>query len=207
MTQKLAEAVRLGRVLRASTGSFGVGCRTLEDGLPAFGSLLRVERSGGGLVYGLIYDVRVDDDPFVRQLIAAGDLQEEYVEDQRQRRQAPVQVDVLVVGGRDGAGPIYQRLPPQPPATLAWAEVCQAEEVRQFGQRLDFLRTVLDAVDAPADELAAAALRQVAAAAAAQGDASRERDYLVAAGRELARLLSRDPVRLNGILQRMRGGA
>ena len=202
MTQNRAEPARLGRVLRASTGSFGVGCRTLEDGLPAFGSLVRVERSGG-VVYGLIYDVRVDDDPFVRQLIAAGDLQEEYVEDQRQRRQVPVQVDVLVVGGREGLGPIYQRLPPQPPATLAWAEVCLPEEVRQFGQRLDFLRTVLSAVDAPADELAAAALRRMAAT---QDSPDRVQRYLVDAGRELARLLSRDPLRLNGILQRMRGG-
>lgn len=201
MTQNLAEPLRLGRVLRASTGSFGVGCRALEDGLPAFGSLVRVERSGGGVVYGLVYDVRVDDDPFVRQLIAAGDLQEEYVEDQRQRRQVPVQVDVLVVGGRDGAGPIYQRLPPQPPATLSWAEVCSPEEVCQFGQRLDFVRTVLNAADAPADELAAAALRQMAAA---QDDAGQARRYLESAGRELARLLSREPVRLNGILQRMK---
>jgi hypothetical protein len=143
----------------------------------------------------------VDDDPFVRQLIAAGDLSEEYVQDQRQRRQVPVEVNVLVVGGRDRAGQVYQHLPPQPPATLSWVTVCPPDQVRQFGQRLDFLRTVLDADDAPADELAAAALR---GAAAAQGDSSAARRYLEDAGRELARLLSREPVRLNGILQRMR---
>ncbi len=204
MTEMSAERIRLGRVLRASTGSFCVGCRTLEAGLPRFGSLVQAEANDGGAVYGLVYDVRVDDDPFVRQLIAAGDLTAEYVEDQRQRRQVPVEVNVLVVGGRDRDGRVYQHLPPQPPATLSWAEVCSADDMRQFGQRLDFLSTVLNAADAPADELAAAALRHAAAAAAAQGDPDQSRRYLENAGRELARLLSRDAVRLNGILQRMR---
>lgn len=203
MAQAATESIRLGRVLRAGTSNFCVGCRTLEADLPRFGSLVRVESNGGDTVYGLIYDVRVEDDPFVRQLIAAGDLSEEYVQDQRQRRQVPVEVNVLVVGGRSGGQP-HQHLPPQPPATLSWAEVCSPAEVRQFGQRLDFLRTVLGAADAPADELVAAALRQAAAAVAAQGDADQARRYLENAGRELARLLSRDPVRLNGILQRMR---
>lgn len=199
MAQAVVEPIRLGRVLRASTGSLSVGCRTLETDLPRFGSLVRVD-TNGGMVYGLVYDVRVDDDPFVRQLIAAGDLQDEYVEDQRQRRQVPVEVSVLVVGGRDKGGPIYQRLPPQPPATLAWGDACPPAEVREFGEQLDFLRTVLNAVDAPADELAAAALRQIAAA---QQDSGESRAYLVRSGRELARLLSRDPLRLDGILRRM----
>ena len=107
------ERQRIGRLLRASTSSFSVGCRTLEADLPIFGSLVRVELNGGGTVYGLVYDVRVDDDPFVRQLIAAGELTEEYVEDQRQRRQVPVEVSVLVVGGRDRGGTVYHRLPPR----------------------------------------------------------------------------------------------
>lgn len=191
---------RIGRVLRASTARFSVGCRTLQADLPAFGALVRVQHSGG-LVYGLIYDVCVEDDPFVRQLIAAGDLRDEYVEDQRQRRQVPVEISVLVVGGRDSQGRLYQRLPPHPPATLTWVEICTAEERRRFGQQLDFLRTVLAATEAPADELAAAALRQIAAA---QPNSDLAKQYLVRAGRELTRLLGRDPIRLNGILQRLR---
>lgn len=200
MTKNATDKQALGRVLRASTASFTAGCRTLEDDLPIFGSLVQAERSDGAAVYGLIYDVRVDDDPFVRQLIAAGDLSEEYVQDQRQRRQVPVEVNVLVVGGRDKAGQVYHYLPPQPPATLSWVTVCSSDQVRQFGGRLDFLRTVLDAADAPADELTAASLRH---AAAAQGDSVQAQRYLQDAGRELARLLSRDPARLSGILQRM----
>lgn len=201
MTETTNNPRPLGRVLRASTASFTAGCRTLEEEMPIFGSLVQAERGDGSAAYGLIYDVRVDDDPFVRQLIAAGDLSEEYVQDQRQRRQVPVEVNVLVVGGRDRAGQVFQYLPPQPPATLSWVTICTAQQVRQFGQRLDWLAAVLGAADAPADELAAAALRQ---AAAAQGDPSAARRYLEQAGRELARLLSREPARLNGILQRMR---
>lgn len=188
----------LGRVLRASTAAFSAGCRTLEADLPIFGSMVRVD-GGGGQIYGLVYDVCIDDDPFVRQLIAAGDLTEEYVEDQRQRRQVPVEVNVLVVGGRDRAGKLYQRLPPQPPATLSWVQVCPPDEVQQFGQGLGFLGTVLNAADVPSDELVAATLRQIAATEPEQA-----RAYLVRAGRELARLLSREPLRLDGILQRMK---
>ena len=146
-------------------------------------------------------NVRVDDDPFVRQLIAAGELDEEYVEDQRQRRQVPVEVNVLVVGGRDPAGVVYQRLPPQPPATLSWVAVCSSAEVRQFGRYLDFLGTVLNASDVPVDELLAACLRGIAAV---QDDPVQSQDYLAKAGRQLARLLSRDPARLDAILRRMR---
>jgi hypothetical protein len=197
--EQTIEGRALGRVLRASTTSFTAGCRTLEADLPRFGSLVRAGHSNG-MVYGLVYDVRVDDDPFVRQLIAAGDLAEEYVEDQRQRRQVPVEVSVLVVGGRDPNGRIYHRLPPQPPATLAWVNACPLAEVREFGEQLDFLRTVLNTVDAPADELVAAALRQIATA---QKDSDESRAFLVRSGRELAKLLSRDPLRLDGILQRM----
>ena len=64
-----------------------------------------------------------------------------------------------------------------------------------------YKRQVLNAVDAPSDELAAAALRQIAAAQASSNEAQ---SCLIRAGREMAKLLSRDPSRLDGILQRMR---
>ncbi|MER2599214.1 MAG: hypothetical protein ABTQ73_06815 [Caldilineales bacterium] len=195
------ERTQLGRVLRAGTAAFTVGCRTAEAALPRFGALVRAEAAAGQAVYGLIYDVCVDDDPFVRQLLAAGDLTAEYVADQRERRQVPVEVRVLVVGGQDAAGRMFRYLPPQPPATLSWVTLAAPDEVRAFGARLDFLTTLLNALEAPGDELAAATLRQIAAA---EDNQEAERRYLVAAGRELARLLSRDPVRLNAILQRLR---
>ena len=194
--------LRVGRVLRAGTRGFAIGCAVMQPDIPAFGSFVRADGlRPGSAIYGLIYDVRVDDDPFVRQLIAAGELDEEYVEDQRQRRQVPVEVNVLVIGGRDASGVVYQRLPPQPPATLSWVEVCSPAEIRQFGRHLDFLGTVLNAADVPVDELLAASLRVVAAV---QGDTAQSQAYLTESGRQLARLLSRDPARLDAILRRMR---
>ena len=54
------------------------------------------------LIYGLIFNVTIEDDAFVRQLVAAGVESAEIIEDQRQKRQVPIVVDVLVVGGGQG---------------------------------------------------------------------------------------------------------
>mgnify|MGYP000106110759 CR=1 FL=1 len=62
-------------------------------------------------------------------------------------------------------------------------------------------KTTEAAAEAPADQLVAAALR--AAAAARPSEPEREA-YLIAAGRELARLLALDLTRLDGILQQLR---
>ena len=67
----------------------------------------------------------------------------------------------------------------------------------RFTERHDWLRTVLGAVEVPADQLLIATLR---AAAQARPPDQRE-PYLVSAGRELARLLALDLSRLDGILQ------
>ena len=70
----------------------------------------------------------------------------------------------------------------------------------QFTERLDYLRLILNAADAPADELIAAA---VGRAAECRPPEDRPR-FLREAGRELARLLSRDLVRLENLLRRIK---
>jgi hypothetical protein len=147
----------------------------------------------------LIFNVTIEDDAFVRQLVAAGVESAEIIEDQRQKRQVPIVVDVLVVGG--GQGPtVYHRLPAQPPSTLDQIYLCNAAEIVRFTGRNDWLRTVLGAVEVPADQLLSAALR---AAALARPPDQRE-PYLVSAGRELAKLLALELSRLDGILRQMR---
>ena len=91
-------------------------------------------------------------------------------------------------------------LPPQPPVTLDWLFQCNDEQVRAFTARFDYFRLVLDAREVPADELLATSLQ---AGAAARPESERE-TFLVEAGRELARLLAGDPVRLEGLLRRLR---
>jgi hypothetical protein len=191
--------LRVGRVLRASTRGFAIGCAVMQPDIPAFGSFVRAEGlSPGSAIYGLIYDVSVEDDPFVRQFISANPP-EEVVRDQRENRQVPIEVSVLAVGCDEDGASVRHCLPPQPPVTLDWLYQCNAEQVRAFTARFDYFRLVLEARDVPADELLAASLRSAAAARP-----EHERDtFLVEAGRELARLLANDPVRLEGLLRRL----
>jgi len=196
--------LRVGRVLRASTRGFVIGCTVMRPDIPAFGSFVRADgQAPGSAIYGLIYDVSVEDDPFVRQFISA-DPPEEVVRDQRENRQVPIEVSVLAVGVRRGLSGdgeiIHHCLPAQPPVTLDWLYQCTDEEMRAFTTHCDYFRLVLEAREVPADELLAASLR---AAAAARPENEREA-FLVEAGRELARLLAGDPVRLEGLLRRLR---
>ncbi len=191
--------IKVGRIIRSSTTRFGVGCQVLRPHVPAFASLVKVAAVGGEEIYGLIYEVRMDDDPFVRQMAVAGEgLEPEYVEDMRRNRQVPIEVGVLVVGYRS-AGRLRHCLPPQPPLSLDMAFACGPDELIQFSVGFDYFRLVLDNRDLPADELLAAHLRY---AAEARGTAGR--DFLLGAGRALASLLALDLTRLEGLLRRIR---
>jgi hypothetical protein len=189
--------IEVGRIIRSSTTRFAVGCQVLQPQVPVFGSLVKVSALGDDEIYGLIHDVRMEDDPFVRQMAVTDGLPAEYIEDQRRNRQVPIEVGVLVVGYRH-AGNIYHWLPPQPPLSLDVIRTCAPDELVEFSIRLDYFRLVLDNGDLPADELLAANLRYAAEARGAGG-----RDFLVGAGRELARLLAMDLGRLDAILRRI----
>ena len=192
--------LQVGRVLRASTRGFTIGCAVMQPDIPAFGAFVRVDGPApGSVVYGLIYDVSTEDDLFVRQFISAA-APEEVVLDQRENRQVPIEVSVLAVGCGDGRA-IRQCLPAQPPVTLDWLYMCTDDEVRVFTARTDFFRLVLEAREVPADELLAACLRAAAATRAEEMG----RRFLIDAGRELVRLLASEPIRLEGLLQRLRG--
>jgi hypothetical protein len=128
------ELIMVGRVLHASTVGFSLGRSQViaqrNEGVPEFGALVKAVVPDGAaagrgtalaepaqIIYGLIYNVGVEDDVLVRQLVAAGVEDEEIIEDQRRNRQVPVVVDVLSVGYGTGDA-VYQRMPPQPPASL-----------------------------------------------------------------------------------------
>jgi hypothetical protein len=189
--------LEVGRIIRSSTTRFAVGCRVLRPQVPVFGALVKVP-SLDDEVYGLIHDVRMEDDPYVRQVAALEEVRAEVIEDQRRNRQVPIEVGVLVVGYRHGRT-IYHRLPPQPPLSLDVLHTCPPDELKSFTERFDYFRLVLDSRDLPADELLAANLRYAAETRDAGG-----RDFLVEAGRELARLLAADLGRLDAILRRIR---
>ncbi len=189
--------IRVGRVMRSSTGEFTIGTRLLQADVPRFGAFVKARSSDGCDVIGLIYDVLIEDDAFVRQMVGA-EVKDEYIRDQRENRQVPATVSVLVVGHhRDGR--MLPHLPSQPPAALDWLHTCTDEEVTRFTEDFSYFRTVLNAINARPDELLAASLRHAAQARAGNG-----REFLIRAGRELARLLAFDAVRLEGLLRRIR---
>lgn len=190
-------ALPLGRVLRSSTTTFTFGSLDNAD-LPAFGALVAAE-VGPIWVYGLVYEVIIQDDPFVRQVVAAaGELTAERIEDMRQRRQVPVEITALTVAYRQ-ENRVYQHLPPRPPAALQPIWACDDATTAQVMADFAFFRTVLNAAHCPGEELLAAALRRAAACRPPE----QEKAYLLEAGRELARLLAADLPRLDAILRRL----
>lgn len=146
----------IGRVLRASTTGFAVGCRVGQLEAPAFGSLVKAQPvDAREAIYGLIYNIHVDDDPLVRRLVLADSPHPEAIQDQRENRMLPIEMSVITVGYVADDW-IHHRLPPRPPLNLDPVEVClDVDEVREFSDRLSYLPLLLRAVggDVPVDQL------------------------------------------------------
>ncbi len=185
-------------VLRANVASFTAGCRILPSHTPRFGDLIKIQQADLCL-FGLLVDVRIQDDLAVRQLILVDNLEPEVVLDQRENRLTPLEIEVVTVGYRRGGGRIVYGLAPQPPLSLDALAVADDADLRAFTARLDYLSRLLDTRNIPADELLLAHLSQAAAARTPET----RRDFLVKAGRELARLLNHDLLRLETLLRRL----
>jgi hypothetical protein len=189
-------AIPVGRVLRSALSGFVIGCQARVEQLPAFGSLVKTDAAKP--VLGLVYDIAMSDDLLVKQLAVTENVPEEVVQDQIHSRRLPVEISVLAVGYFQERG-MQQGTPPRPPLSLDHIFLCPDDELRAFTERFDYLRRVLNSPEVPADELLVAHLRQ-AAAARPPRDAQ---TFLEDAGRELAHLLGRDLLRLDGILPRL----
>lgn len=146
----------IGRVLRANTAGFAVGCRVSQLHLPGFGALVKAQPlDEGDGIYGLIYDMHVDDDPLVRRLILAENPSPTVINDQRQNRMLPVEMSVVAVGYQQD-GLIRHGLPPRPPLNLDPVFlIVDREEVAGFTSSLAYLRMILRAVGSqvPVDQL------------------------------------------------------
>ena len=194
----MTDRLQVGRVLRASIRGFVVGCELRQPDIPPFGSFVHAEGiTPGSDIYGLVYNVSLEDDLFARHFVGR-DIEEGVIQDERLNRQVPVEVSILSVGCSE-EGAIRHCLPPHPPVTLDWLCQCTDEETKAFTARFDYFRLVLAARDAPVDALLAASVRT---AAAARTETEREM-FMVDAGRELARLLAGDPLRLEGVLRQL----
>jgi hypothetical protein len=190
-------AIEIGRLLRAGTGGFVVGCRVNQLEAPSFGALVRVPQANETQIYGLIHEIAIDDDGLVRQLVTAEGVSAEVIADNRQNRNVPLEMRVLAVGYAAG-GQIYHLLPPRPPLSLDAIYLCDPEDVRRFTSagQFGYFRHVLRAKELPVGELLAAHIQQAREAHQAVGDTA----WVGAATQELITLLRDDYPTLMNVL-------
>lgn len=154
----------IGRVLRSSSAGFAVGCRVNQLSAPSFGCLVKAVPLGGReAIYGLIYDIHIDDDQLIQRLVMTENPRQEVIEDQRQNRMLPLEMSVLAVGYRRN-GEIRQGFPARPPLNLDPVILCdEVSELCEFTDSLGYLRLILRAStqQVPVDQLLVAHIRQV----------------------------------------------
>jgi hypothetical protein len=161
----MPSAIEIGRLLRAGTTGFIAGCSVSQFDTPAFGALVRAPLGNGYQVYGLIYDIHIDDDGLVRQLVTAENISAEVMHDNRERRIVPVEMSVLAVGYEQD-GKIFHLLPPRPPLSLDVIYLCDDKDLARFTSagRFGYFRHILRAKDVPIGEILAAHIQQAGAA-------------------------------------------
>ncbi len=189
--------IEIGRLLRAGTSGFIAGCRVSQPTVPAFGSLARAPLGEGYQVYGLIYNIHIDDDGLVRQLVTADNVSDEVMRDNRERRIVPVEMSVLAVGYEQD-GKIHHLLPPRPPLSLDVIYLCDEKDTARFTSagRFGYFRHILQGKDIPIGEAFAAHIQQ---AEKANGTAWKEN-----AIREIITLLRDDYPTLMSVLGALR---
>jgi hypothetical protein len=196
----MAEAQRVGEVIEANTTDFVVQCYELYE-IPPLGSLVKTRDSSVEL-YGIVYNaVTASLEPGRRPIARGKDEKSEeeiYRSSPQLKKLLKSEFGALVVGHKQG-NKLYHYLPPKPARIHSFVYQCDPTEVMEFGQSFDFLDIILNAhLSVPTEELVSASLRQMSQVH------TDPRAFLVAAGKELAILLSGNFNQLNAILGRIR---
>lgn len=193
----MSSEIEIGRLLRANTTGFVVGCRISQLASPAFGSLVKAPLNLNYQIFGLVHDIHIDDDGLVRQLVTAGTTDESVIADNRLNRNVPLEMSVVSIGFRQ-EGRISHMLPPQPPLSLDVINLCSPDELCEFTStgRFGYFRHILRATDLPAGELLAAHLQQTHASQQARGNVK----WIEEATYEVITLLRDDYAALAGVL-------
>ncbi len=150
------DQIEIGRILRANTTGFAVGSRVNQLSTHGFGSLVKAQPVGEQeAVYGLIYNIHIDDDQLIRRLVMIEDPRPEVIEDQRRNRILPIEMSVLAVGYRS-KDQLQYSLPPRPPLNLDPVMLVEnGRELWQFTDDPGYLRLILraDSNRVPVDQL------------------------------------------------------
>ena len=192
---------RLGEVVESSTIRFMAEADELHRA-PAFGSLVCVCEPGRPTTMAVTYDVTTCSLDPGRRALARGQPPDRYDEriyeefpELRQTLRTQFTAVVVGYGDRDA---YWHRLPPYPARLHYSVCACTPDEQSAFTSRFDFLRTISQTSEMPADEVLAAVLRS--AATLRDGSASA---YLLRAGQALAALYKDDYDRLVTLLRRI----
>ena len=155
--------ISAGRLLRSNTRGCVVGCHVSQPA-PAFGSMINIPTKTGK-VFGLVYDIHIDDDGLVRQLAAAGSVPDEVIFDNRINRNVPVEMSIIFIG-YSVENKISHLLPPRPPLSLDDMYICDPEDLRNFTNagHFGYFRHIISGQDVPAGELLAAHLQAASTA-------------------------------------------
>ena len=159
----MTDQIEIGRLLRAGTTGFIAGCRVNQLDAPSFGALVRAPLGDGYQIFGIIYDIHIDDDGLVRQLVTADNVSDEVMKDNRERRIVPVEMSVLAVGYEQD-GKIFHLLPPRPPLSLDVIYKCDDKDIARFTERFGYFRHILNSKDVPVGEVLAAHIQQASTA-------------------------------------------
>ena len=190
-------SIEIGRLLRAGINGFVAGCKVALSQQPSFGAMVAAPQGNGYQIYGLIQDIRIEDDGLVRQLVTADVTESSVIADNRINRNVPLEMSVVCIGYKQG-DQIYHLLPPRPPLSLDVIRLCGGEELRQFTAtgRFGYFRHILNAAEIPPGELIAAHFRFAAEAHRSGGDSSWSNE----AAAELITILRDDYHTLMGVL-------
>lgn len=203
----------IGEVIETSTTQYLAQCLEPEDlkfpVMPPFGSWIKsFDEESGNKIFAVVTYVTTSPIDSVHRARALGLSLEELREQQPQIfAMLKTEFKAAIVGFETPAnnlngnsvnlGQIYQYLPPRPPQIHQSVYQCDAEEIVHFTEKLDFLRTLLQAKDIPVESLVAASVRDV------YRQRQANRDWLVNVGRTLSTLLKDDYDRLRYILSQI----
>lgn len=206
------QASHIAEVIETSTTEFLAQCLDPENlsfpAMPPFGSWVKAyDEEAANQIYGVVYHATTSPMDSVHRARALGMSLDELREQQPQIfAMLKTEFRVAIVGfvpmqaSREKASEkvlgnrTYQHLPPRPPQVHQAVHRCEASEVIQFTEELDWLRTLLQVSGVPTESLAAAAIREV------YNLRDLDRDWLVRAGRMVSVLLKDDYDRLRMIL-------
>ncbi len=191
---------RVGEVIEASTTDFVAQCYELYQS-PPLGSLVKTTDLPVE-IYGIVFNAATTSLEPGRRPIARGknETSEEaiYQSSPQLLKLLRSEFSTLVVGHRQDEK-LFHYLPPKPARIHGFVYLCSSEEIKDFSQSFDFFNILLNThLPVSAEELTAACLRQMSQVY------EDHHTFLVAAGKELAILLSGELNRLKAILGRIK---